>query len=78
MIAVSATAIASESPQACERHKGQCAYTGTEPDRCPVCHRSWSVITGRDEDLAALHAKPPREPRSEDVVRVEHEGRCGR
>jgi hypothetical protein len=28
---------------ACPWHQGQCAYTGTEPDRCPVCHALWSV-----------------------------------
>jgi hypothetical protein len=28
----------------CARHKGLCAYTGTEPDRCPVCHSTWERL----------------------------------
>lgn len=28
----------------CDRHSRLCAYTGTEPDRCPLCHSAWAVI----------------------------------
>jgi hypothetical protein len=28
----------------CPEHKGFCAYTGTEPDRCAHCHRPWHLI----------------------------------
>jgi hypothetical protein len=28
----------------CPHHHGLCAYTGTEPDRCPTCHMSWERI----------------------------------
>ena len=30
----------------CPHHVGMCAYLGTEPGRCPRCHRSWSLIEG--------------------------------
>jgi hypothetical protein len=74
-------AAASGSPSAaepCGHHGAQCAYTGREPDRCPCCHRGWSLITGRDERLAAHHAKPRRTVRRADVVRVEHLDKHGR
>jgi hypothetical protein len=32
----------------CPHHRGLCAYRADDPARCPRCHRSWSVITGRD------------------------------
>lgn len=32
-----------------------CAYTGAEPDLCPSCHRSWSVITTRDAESRYEH-----------------------
>jgi hypothetical protein len=71
-----------EAVQRCERHGGQCAYTGIVPGRCPMCHRSWSVITGRDEMLRAKHAdkraKVANVVRPPDVVRAEHERDCGR
>jgi hypothetical protein len=71
-----------EAVQRCERHGNQCAYTGTEPDRCPMCHRGWSVITGRDELLRAKHAdkraKKAGAVRPPAVVRAEHERDCGR
>jgi hypothetical protein len=28
----------------CARHNFLCAYTGSEPDRCPRCHASWESI----------------------------------
>jgi hypothetical protein len=71
------TAIASGSPQTaerCPRHGDMCAYRGDEPGRCRVCHRSWDVITGRDERIDAMHAKPRRAARAPEVVRAEHEG----
>jgi hypothetical protein len=34
----------------CERHQHQCAYTGTEPGRCPFCHKLWTVILACDCD----------------------------
>jgi hypothetical protein len=33
--------------QPCPNHSGLCAYHGDEPDRCPFCHTSWSVILDR-------------------------------
>jgi hypothetical protein len=39
----------------CPRHRGFCAYTGSEPDRCPRCHRSWSVVTGKDRETRERH-----------------------
>lgn len=30
--------------EACDQHRGLCAFTGTEPDRCPWCHARWPVI----------------------------------
>lgn len=32
----------------CPRHGWGCCYHGDEPDRCPRCHASWTVIE-RDE-----------------------------
>jgi hypothetical protein len=42
----------------CPHHDGRCAYLGTEPDRCPVCHRTWLAIrSGADyEGTDAAHA----------------------
>jgi hypothetical protein len=59
------------SAATCTRHGGHCAYTGAELDRCPSCHRSWSVITGRDERQYAYQEH--RAVRPPAVVRAEHE-----
>jgi hypothetical protein len=32
----------------CPHHRGLCAYSGTEPDRCPACHSAWSLIDAGD------------------------------
>ncbi len=29
----------------CPLHHGLCAYTGTEPDRCPLCHSTYAAHT---------------------------------
>jgi hypothetical protein len=31
----------------CPEHGGLCAFHGDEPDKCPTCHASWSVILDR-------------------------------
>ena len=53
-------------PEVCSRHGGHCVYTGTEPDRCPRCHRSWSkvatdVIDGRLDTRELHEARHDRE-----------------
>lgn len=32
--------------ESCQHHRGLCsrAYRDDDPDRCPWCHRSWSLI----------------------------------
>lgn len=63
-----------EATIGCPQHR-LCAYTGAEPDLCPVCHRSWEVITGRDERLASHHSQStqkPFSPRPEGIVRALH------
>jgi hypothetical protein len=45
----------------CPQHKGTCAYTGTEPGRCPGCHSL----------LAKIAACPCRD------CGPDHAGRCG-
>ena len=37
---------------ACPWHYGQCAYTGAEPDRCPVCHALWTTVLA---DIRTAH-----------------------
>jgi len=39
----------------CPTHKGLCAYRDDDPARCPVCHRSWTVIEGRDGEQRDAH-----------------------
>jgi hypothetical protein len=38
----------------CPWHSGQCAYSGSEPDRCPVCHALWNAW-GDDYNEHAQH-----------------------
>jgi hypothetical protein len=33
-------------------HHSWCAYTGSEPDRCPRCHRAWALIDSDSEHTA--------------------------
>jgi hypothetical protein len=28
----------------CLRHENKCAYSGDEPDRCPLCHSTYDAI----------------------------------
>ena len=39
----------------CPYHSGMCAYSGHEPDRCPVCHVQWT----RQDDVTehGLHIR---------------------
>jgi hypothetical protein len=41
----------------CTRHSGFCAYPANDHTRCSWCHRSWSVITGRDGESAGGHVE---------------------
>lgn len=45
-----------ESP--CPRHRGLCAYTGQEPDRCPECH----ALLDRHPAHQATRSDAPRRP----------------
>ena len=49
----------------CPWHHGQCAYTGDEPDRCPVCHALWEFHPEKEhaEHIAGrmLHELDPDE-----------------
>lgn len=42
---------------ACLRHESRCAYPANDHTRCGHCHRTWSVITGRDCETAAGHVE---------------------
>lgn len=39
----------------CRWHTG-CAYRDDDPDRCPMCHRSWWMILGLDDDHSCEQA----------------------
>ena len=44
------------SDAACTRHHGQCAYIGTEADRCPLCHATSAAIEVTDYHSCAQAA----------------------
>lgn len=41
----------------CPWHAGQCAYTGDEPDRCPICHALWTSYDDEYDEHAEHIAK---------------------
>jgi hypothetical protein len=59
----------------CPRHRQLCAYTGSEPDRCPVCHTTWARVEScgckdcgrsREHHLAVHEGKDAQRARAAD------------
>jgi hypothetical protein len=58
-------------PSVCPWHRGRCAYTGDETDRCPVCHALWlSYDDEYDEHARHIAARLLEELSPEDRARL--------
>jgi hypothetical protein len=53
----------------CPWHQGQCAYTGSESDRCPLCHDTWEHIWALGDDESHLHREMQRWQKCQEAAR---------
>ena len=51
---------ASAGRQGCARHDWLCAYSGSEPGRCPQCHLTWDAIAAPSNPPGWAAAPAPR------------------